>query len=149
MNKEHEKTSSEPKKIVLKSEINRAKNILEDIFYLRIEKIMNYAYSASKGGKPELRSMQEREKILYEDILKILEEYKIETLTPRIQTHEKQVKNENYNVVMILEDITFVGENQKRYIVKKDDIISLSKQVSTILCNTGKCKKISYDFDRF
>jgi DNA replication initiation complex subunit (GINS family) len=60
------------------------------------------------------------------------------TATPAIT-----MLSDNYVVVHVLEDIPeFVGSDLNTYNLSKEDVLTLPRDIATILCKSGKCKII-------
>jgi len=132
------------KTILLRDELNRAKNLSENIFEIREEKIVMASLSTIKGGKPDLSLMVKEEKTLYEDLLNVLKESrKIFSGMPEKETKTLNKPKIGYTVVRALDSISFVGSDEKEYNLTLNDVVSLPNDTALLLCKTGKAKEIN------
>jgi len=132
------------KTILLRDELNRAKNLSENIFEIREEKIVMASLSTIKGGKPDLSLMVKEEKTLYEDLLNVLKESrKIFSGMPEKETKTLNKPKTGYTVVRALDSISFVGSDEKEYNLTLNDVVSLPNDTALLLCKTGKAKEIN------
>jgi DNA replication initiation complex subunit (GINS family) len=160
-----------PKTILLRDELNKAKNLSENIFETREEKIVTAALSTIKGGKPDLDLMVKEEKMLYNSLLKLLKESRKEMLSTKPETEENKTKLRNtepthkiftekpsvaeftvplekhkpkagHMIVRALDSISFVGSDEKEYNLTLNDVASLPIDTALLLCKTGKAEEI-------
>lgn len=81
--------------------------------------------------KPKEEFPSEKEKIIVREEKTIEEE--------KIQKGEKaEEKKEEFIVVRILDDMNFVGTDEKNYTLKKEDVVSLPIETAKILAKRGK-----------
>lgn len=135
-------------------EIQNTKKIAFSIYELREKKIVQAALSKIRGGKPDLKNVLEVEKNLYESLVeqiilsrkKILEEKPVEIKKdkPKAETLSKEENKGNINpVVRVLEDIPeFVGTDMRTYSLRKNDVLTISKEMSEPLVKRGVVKQI-------
>lgn len=137
----------------LQEEIQNTKKIATSIYEQREKKIVQAALSTARGGKPDLKNLLEGEKILFDSIVaqimqtrkKIFdtkpEEKKKET--PPIKP-ENRGKQENTNpMVRVTADIPeFVGTDMKNYRLRKEDVVSLPKDMADPLVKRGVAKPV-------
>jgi DNA replication factor GINS len=164
-----EKESSSQKQLLIKDEIENTKKIAMNIYEQREKKILFAAISKVRSGNPELKNITNQEKNLFDSILntmlnsrkEILEKEYIETKTDEIKTVEnkeekkeyaeektdyKEDKQENSNhIVRITQDLPeFIGTDEKKYNLLKNDVISLPKDMSDMLSKRGVITKIEH-----
>jgi DNA replication initiation complex subunit (GINS family) len=138
-NRLKEETSSQ-KQILLKDEIQNTKKIAKNIYEQREKKILLAAISKARGGNPDLKNMENIEKNLYEPVLNIMlksrktflekenvenEPNEPEPVEPKNE-EKKEEKQENSNPsVRVTEDVPeFIGTDEKKYNLRKNDAIS-------------------------
>ena len=133
-------------------EIKNTEKLAFSIYEFREKKIVQAALSKVRGGKPDLRNILDIEKRLYESLIeqiiltrkKILEEKSQEKGKNDAKNQKKREREINNNpVVRVIEDIPeFVGTDMKTYSLRKDDIISIQKQMSEPLIKRRVVKQI-------
>ena len=150
--------SSSQKQTLLKDEISNTKKIAKNIYEQREKKILLAAVTKARGGNPDLKNMIEIEKNLFNSILNLMENSrkhlfeedsrKNKTVEPKkneTKEEPKPVLNEsNTNpIIRVKEDIPeFVGTNEKKYNLRKNDILSLPEDMSVMLLKRGVVEKI-------
>ena len=135
-------------------EIQNAKKIAFGIYELREKKIVQAALSKVRGGKPDLKNVLDIEKKLYESLVeqiilsrkKILEEKSVEVKKDKSKTvtlKKEEIKRNTNPIVRVLEDIPeFVGTDMKTYSLRKNDALTVSKEMSGPLVKRGVVKQI-------
>ena len=135
-------------------EIQNTKKIAFGIYELREKKIVQAALSKVRGAKPDLKNVLDIENKLYESLIeqiilsrkKILEEKSDEVKKDELKTEtfKKEEKKINTNpIVRVLEDIPeFVGTDMKTYSLRKNDVLTVSKEMSGPLVKRGVAKQI-------
>ena len=135
-------------------EIQNAKKIAFGIYELREKKIVQAALSKVRGGKPDLKNVLDIEKKLYESLVeqiilsrkKILEEKSVEAKKDKSKTvtlKKEEIKRNTNPIVRVLEDIPeFVGTDMKTYSLRKNDVLTVSKEMSGPLVKRGVVKQI-------
>ena len=211
---EYKVNPASPKTMLLRDELNKAKNLSEKVFEIREEKVVMATLSAIKGGKPDLKFMVNEEKMLYRHLLNILKENReqIFSTEPEIKpAHEKTFSNKSkesfgvdptekalpfprnvrnvlhsvvatefqqeflafsekpkafpengklnfpynktvplnehkprpgYTVVRVMDNLSFVGSDEKEYNLTLNDVASLPIDTALLLCKTGKAEEI-------
>ena len=149
--------SSSQKQMLLKDEIQNTKKIATSIYEQREKKVLLAAVTKARGGTPDLKNMVNIEKNLFEPVLelmlnsrkKILENETIENIsndTKSVELKEKKTeeKQENSNpIVRINQDVPeFIGTDEKKYNIRKNDLISLPEDMSDTLSKRGVVEKI-------
>jgi len=135
-------------------EIQNTKKLAFGIYELREKKIVQAALSKVRGAKPDLKNALDIEKKLYESLIeqiilsrkKILEEKSDEVKKDESKTEalKKEEKKRNTNpIVRVLEDIPeFVGTDMKTYSLRKNDVLTVSKEMKDPLVKRGVVKQI-------
>lgn len=154
LNERLKREESQQKKTILQDEIANIKRISSNIYEAREKKIVLAALSKARGGNPDTKNMIDCEKKLFDAILNALLssrdsafEIKEKESIKEKGTEEKEkkgVKEENKNpIVRIDRDLPeFIGTDKKKYYLKKDDIISLPRDMSNTLINRGAAEKL-------
>jgi len=134
-------------------EIQNTEKIALNIYEMREKKIVQTALSRVRGGKPDTKNFLEIEKRLHDSIVEqisntrtdILEDKK-EKITNDKSNHNKEEKKSKSNKNAILKVIQntpeFVGTDMKTYSLRKDDIITLPKEMTKPLIKRGVLKQI-------
>lgn len=159
LKKRLENESSSQKQALLKEEIKNTLNIATNIYEQREKKILLVAISKARGGNPDIKNMADVEKDLFENILdnminlrkKILKIKSNEINKNNVKPVEKRKdeksnqNNDNKNpIMMITKNIPeFIGTDEKKYNLRKNDIISLPEDMSEMLSKRGVADKIS------
>jgi len=148
-----EKEENQQKIKLIKEELQNTKKIADNIYELREKKIVQSALSTVRGGKPDLKNLIEPEKKLFDTLVdhiiasrktifeKESKEIKEDTVKPK---EEKEEEKTNDNpIVRVTEDIPeFVGTDMKTYSLRKEDVLSLSKEMSELLLKRNVVKQI-------
>ena len=147
---EQEKDSQKIK--LFNDEIKNTEKLALSIYEFREKKIVQAALSKVRGGKPDLKNILDMEKRLFESLIeqiilsrnKILKEKSQENSKNDANSQKKNKREINNNpIVRVIQDIPeFVGIDMKTYSLRKDDIISISKQMSEPLIKRGVVKQI-------
>lgn len=149
-----EKEENTQKKKLFNDEIENTKKIAFNIYELREKKIVQSALSRVRGGKPDLNNLIDIEKQLHDSIVeqinstrKVILENKKEQKTeekpePKIK-EENEIKSNKNDILQVIQDTPeFVGTDMETYSLRKDDIITLPKEMSIPLSKRGVIKKI-------
>ena len=154
LEKNVDKEKNEQKVNLYKEEIQNTKKIVNNIYELREKKIVQAALSTVRGGKPDLKNLHKTETKLYEILIKQIITSRNEILHEKIEsTQETSVKpnksekaektRDDRDIVRVLEDIPeFVGTDMKTYSLRKEDVLTLSKEMSQPLQKRGVVKQI-------
>ena len=153
-----ESESSSQKQMLLKDEIQNTKKIATSIYEQREKKVLLAAVTKARGGNPDLKNMVNIEKNLFEPVLelmlnsrkKILENETIENISNDTKAAEPaeekktEEKQENSNpIVRVNQDVPeFIGTDEKKYNLRKNDLISLPEDMSDTLSKRGVVEKI-------
>ncbi|MDH7507544.1 MAG: hypothetical protein QHH15_07175 [Candidatus Thermoplasmatota archaeon] len=163
LNKRLEMEKSSQKKMLINDEIDNIKKIGINIYELREKKILLAAISKARGGNPDLKNILLEEKTLFDSVYNILlktrqsileleksnEEPKNKTSEIKnnlVDENKTDEKLENQNpVIRITQDIPeFIGTDGKRYILRKNDVVSLQDDMSNMLIKKEAAKKIKF-----
>lgn len=155
LNTRLKKESHTQKNKLLRDEIQNTKKIAENIYEMREKKIILAVLSKARGGTPDLNNLLKEEKTLFSSILQLMLNSRKEAFSwnsKKCIKNEKQdysikVKkhNENKNpIVMVTENIPkFIGIDMKQYTLRKNDLISLSQEISKTLIKRDAAKQIN------
>ncbi len=150
--------SSSQKQTLLNEEIQNIQKIAINIYELREKKILFAAISKARGGNPEIKNMINIEKNLFDSILNVLkttrihflkkESFEKKTIEPKEETVEptnsEDIQKSSNPIVRVTEDMPeFIGTNEKRYNLRKNDILSLPDDMCEMLYRRGVVKKIN------
>ena len=156
-NRLRDETSSQ-KQTLLKEEILNTQKIAENIYEQREKKILVAAISKARGGNPDLKNMINIEKNLFDSVLNIMiasrkqflkkESIEKKKIEPKEEPHKpkkSEEKQKNLNpIIRVIEDMPeFIGTNEKKYNLRKNDILSLPEDMHDMLCKRGAVKKIN------
>ena len=158
LNNRLESESSSQKQMLLKDEIQNTKKIATSIYEQREKKVLLAAVTKARGGNPDLKNMVNIEKNLFEPVLelmlnsrkKILENETVENISNDTKAAEPaeekktEEKQENSNpIVRVNQDVPeFIGTDEKKYNLRKNDLISLPEDMSETLSKRGVVEKI-------
>ena len=158
-----EKEASNQKKSILEDEIENIKKITDNIYEQREKKIVLSAISRVRGGNPDTSNMISSEKKLFDSLVNFLLRNREETFkkTGETQTVEKketepELKKEekdeetgnkdNTNpVVKVNETLPeFMGTDEKKYHLRRDDVLSLPSDIKDILSRRGVIEELEF-----
>jgi DNA replication factor GINS len=150
--------SSSQKQTLLRGEIENIQKLSLNIYELREKKILSAAITKARGGSPDIKNMTNIEKSLFESILDVLNKsrediFKKESVEKKTNEPEEKLaepkkieeKHKNPNpIVRVTENVPeFIGTNEKRYNLRKNDILSLPEDMYEMLHRRGVVKKIN------
>ncbi len=150
--------SSSQKQTLLKEEIQNIQKIAINIYELREKKILFAAISKARGGNPDIKNMINIEKNLFDSILNVLKTTRIKFLKkqsiekkniepkeePAKPTNPEEIQKNSNPVIRVTEDMPeFIGTNEKKYNLRKNDILSLPDDMCEMLYRRGVVKKIN------
>ena len=152
------KNENDPQKNkLINDEVQNIKKIANSIYDLREKKIVQSALSKSRGGKPDIKNMLDVEKTMYDSIVELIMQSRRnifnkkssesnknnKTITkPKNKKNYREIKNDRY-IVRVTKDIPeFIGTDMKKYNLKKDDVLSLSEEMTVPLSKRGVIKQI-------
>ncbi len=170
LNSRLEKEKSSQKQMILRDEIENTKKIAFNIYEIREKKILLAAISKARGGSPNINNLSDEEKNVFDDVLNVLldsrkkvfedkennqdhSEERQEEKEDKIENNEKGEKPKNLKskdlkknknpVIRVIRDVPeFMGENSKKYHLKKNDVLSLSDDLVEILEKRKMVEKI-------
>jgi len=148
-----EKEENSQKIKLFDDEIQNTKKIAFNVYELREKKIIQAALSKVRGGKPDLKNLLEIEKRLYDSIVKQIIVSREEILEQKLEkktdvksapeTGKKEKKSNTNAIVRVTQDTPeFVGTNMKTYSLRKDDVLTLPKEMSEPLLKRGVVEQI-------
>ena len=158
-NRLNEEKSSQ-KQMLINDEIQNIKKIVVNIYEKREKKILLAVVSTARGGKPDLKNITNEEKILFDKILDLLlnsrkrfleiESRKngfkeIETEQKEEIAEKKEIKQMNHNpIIRITQDIPeFIGTDEKKYSLRKNDILSLPEDMCDMLTKKNVAERVN------
>ena len=160
LNSRLENEKSPQKTTLLTDEIQNISKIALNIYELREKKILLAAVSKVRGGNPELKNLTDEEKNLFNTVLTSMRNTRVKILKNKEKNNEKTInnldeekpeeikepieKNENNNpIVRVTQNIPeFIGTDKNKYNLRKDDVLSLPKDMSEMLLKRGAIEKI-------
>jgi len=129
-----------------KREDENIRSVVMDLINRRNRKVLNMALSHIKT-KTYPSGLTEKEKILFEDILNSLKNFRTGIFT-NIDLKEEakktiETKNEKDGFVVIKESLPcFIGPDMKTYRLKKGDKVYLPKDLRELLIKNDACSPI-------
>jgi len=136
-------------------ETQNTKKIANSIYELREKKIVQAALATARGAVPDLRNLLDIEKKLYTALVEqivfsrreIFEEpadrdSKKQPASPPVVDQQKRDSNTN-PIVRALEDTPeFIGIDEKTYSLRKEDVLSLPREMTEPLLKKGIVKQV-------
>jgi len=162
LNIRYGKESSDQKKTLINDEMQNIKKIADNIYEQREKKILLLAISSIRGGNPDLKNMISFEKDLFDSVYqkmidsreKIIKKNKTEhkkedsKLTEEgktTQTKKEESKKTDSIIARVTKEIPeFIGTDEKRYNLRKNDVLSLSEDMGKTLEKRGVIDKVDY-----
>lgn len=139
LEEEQIKNPTSRKVVVIADELRNTRRIWESIIERREKKIIQAALSAVRGGSPPPSSLTNQERKFYEKVVALLRENRKAIFEGR---EESDV--ERGVVIRILKDIPhFVGRDMKKYSLKKEDVLTMPKDMADILIKRGVAEKVT------
>lgn len=160
LNNRLENEDNPQKKIIIKDEIENIKKLSLSIYELREKKVLLAVVSKARGGNPDTTSMINSEKDLFDSILEIMLKHRDSTFENKktekneivqeskpeqpIQEENESVKIGQRNPILkVNKDVPeFIGTDEKKYFLKKNDLISLPPDMSEMLVKRGVAETI-------
>jgi DNA replication initiation complex subunit (GINS family) len=136
-------------------EFENIKKISEELINIRLKKILTLL---SYGLKVE--NLTQREKSFFDDVSKIVNEFKSQIPKKEIQAESQQPQNilqpevraekitlkPNKTLIKIVDDVPeFVGLDLKDYALRAGDIITIHKEIADLLVRSGKAEYIGIE----
>ena len=147
-----EKDSSSQKYNLLRDEIQNTKKIASNIYEQREKKILLAAISKARGGNPDLNNLVDVERELFDSVLKLMKQSreqlfivkkKEENTTSEVKDNKNEEKDNSNPIIRVTEDIPeFVGTDTRKYNLRKNDVLSIPKDMSDTLSKRDVAKKI-------
>jgi DNA replication initiation complex subunit (GINS family) len=136
-------------------ETQNTKKIANSIYELREKKIVQAALATARGAVPDLSNLLDIEKKLYTTLVEqivcsrreIFEEpvdrdSKKQPASPLVVDQQKRDSNTN-PIVRVLEDTPeFIGIDEKTYSLRKEDVLSLPREMTEPLLKKGIVKQV-------
>jgi len=136
-------------------EVQNSKKIANSIYELREKKIVQAALATARGAAPDLKNLLDIEKKLYNTLVEqiavsrkeIFEEptdrhSKKQPASPPVFDQPKRDPNTN-PIVRVLEDTPeFIGTDEKTYSLRKEDVLSLPREMTEPLLKKGVVKQV-------
>jgi DNA replication initiation complex subunit (GINS family) len=136
-------------------EVQNTKKIANGIYELREKKIVQAALATARGAAPDLKNLLDIEKKLYNALVEQIAVSRKEIFEEPIDHHSKKQpasppvvdqpkRNPNTNpIVRVLEDTPeFIGSDEKTYLLCKEDVLSLPREMTEPLVKKGVVKQI-------
>ncbi|KAA0009492.1 MAG: DNA replication complex GINS family protein [Thermoplasmata archaeon] len=131
---ERRKDPASRKLLLLSDELRNTKRILNNIFERREKKIIMAALLAARAARKPPENMTREEKIFYENLVELLKENRRKIF---------ELKRKEFLTIRILKDLPqFVGNDMKKYSLRKEDVISLPLDVAKILIEREAAEEI-------
>ena len=160
----YEKESSAQKKTLLKEEIENIKKISLSVYELREKKILLAAISKARGGNPDTNNVIDFENTLFKSVLnamnssrntvfkkeetenEVVDDKENESDKIKAKKEDKDEKIEEHNpIVRVNKNMPeFIGTDQKKYYLRKNDIISMPQDMSATLSKRGVVERVDY-----
>lgn len=160
-----EKETSDQKKNILEEEIENIKKIACNIYEQREKKIVLSAISQVRGGHPDTSNMLPSEKKMFDGVVNFLLQSREEIFKGKNETDtadideedvkpdnpkekptldEKEKNESNTNpIVRVNEDIpVFIGTDEKKYYLRRNDVISLPNDMKEVLSKRGVVEEL-------
>jgi DNA replication initiation complex subunit (GINS family) len=119
---------------ILRDELFRAQETLNDLFDARARKILSHALS--EDGSIEQDALTPEERRLFERV-------KDQVATTRSQVLEAATRSDAYRVVRVLEDVpSFTASDLRIYDLGPEDVASLPEETADLLVSRGKVQPI-------
>ncbi len=132
----------------IKKQVENSTSIFKELMLLRKKKLLNLAFVASETGinKRDFQNMLEFEKELFDNIISSIE-YLDKTIAAEFLNNVHLPEEQTTKLVLFLEDVEeLIGPEGKTLgPYKKDDIITLPKQIAEILVEDKKAEIILED----
>jgi len=170
---EEKRSMHSPKSIMLRDELKKAIKKSDEIWKIRMRKLVTSASSKLMGASIDKSAFTNEELEIFEKVVKVLEEgtneiYMLEKLEEG-EKEEKGIKEEKGEeevlkaiepspkpevkqeprkelkddvVVHILEDLPPMAGKDENYLLKKNDVVTLPKEIASVLVKKKKAKRI-------
>lgn len=119
---------------ILRDELFRAREALNDLFDLRAKRLLSHALS--EDSEVATSDLTSEERILFENVREQVKKTRSKAL-------ERAQRSGDYRVVRVLEDMpAFTGADLRIYDVAAEDVVSLPDETASVLIGEGKAKAI-------
>ena len=136
-------------------ETQNTKKIANSIYELREKKIVQAALATARGAAPDLSNLLDIEKKLYTTLVEqivfsrreifeepVARDSKKHPASPPSVDQQKRDSNTN-PIVRVLEDTPeFIGIDEKTYSLRKEDVLSLPREMTEPLLKKGVVKQV-------
>lgn len=157
---------------MLLNQLKRAQDRSSEIYELRMRKIALMAMNSAFGGEPRLENMAKDEEVAFKQLKDFFVDHHDRTLTPRcgvkieedylkpaeqeqqipeIPQVEEETTPEAGNpegddtvIVRILENLPAFAGTERNYQLKKEDVISLPRNIAEILLRHNKAVEVKH-----
>ena len=137
----------------LTEEIQNLKKIVNNIYELREKKIVQAALIKARDGSPDTKNLIDIEAKLFSSLVELInssrdnlfeKKQEKKEIVEEKKENKTEDKVENKNpIIRVTETIPeFVGTDMKNYNLRKDDVLSISKDMSDTLTKRGVAKQI-------
>ena len=138
LEEEKRKNPASKKVALIADEIRNTKRIWESIFERREKKIVLAALATVRGGKGIPENLTREEKVFYDSLVNLIKEYRKKIF---------ESNDKNFVIVKIMDDLPpFMGEDMKKYALKKEDVISLPPEIASVLIERKVAREVKADF---
>jgi DNA replication initiation complex subunit (GINS family) len=135
-------------------EMVNTKKIANSIYELREKKIVQAALATARGATPDLKNLLNIEQKLYTALVEqitasrkmIFEQQTRPSQPPMMQQTSPEkppVVANNNPIVRVVEDTPeFIGTDEKTYLLRKDDVLTLPQEMTAPLLKKGVVKQV-------
>jgi DNA replication initiation complex subunit (GINS family) len=139
---------------VFTDEMVNTKKIANSIYELREKKIVQAALATARGATPDLKNLLEVERKLYTALVdqitasrKMIFEQQTNYPQPpvmqQISPEKPQAVSNTNPIVRVIEDTPeFMGTDEKTYLLRKDDVLTLPQEMAAPLLKKGVVKQV-------
>lgn len=119
---------------ILRDELFRAREALNDLFDLRAKRLLSHALS--EDPEIDVKELTSPERILFENVRDQVQKTREKAL-------ERAQRSGEYRIVRVLEDMpSFTGADLRIYDLDPEDVVSLPGETAELLVGEGKAAEI-------
>ena len=119
---------------ILRDELFRAREALNDLFDLRAKRLLSHALS--EGSEIDQTDLTGEERVLFENVRDQVDQ-------AREQALERAKRSSEYRTVRVLEDMpSFTGADLRIYELDREDVVALPGETAELLVGEGKAAEI-------
>lgn len=119
---------------ILRDELFRAREALNDLFDLRAKRILSHTLTEDPEVDPEHLTSEERT---------LFEKVQEQVQATRSQALERAQRSGEHKVVRVLEDVpSFTGADLRIYDLDAEDVVSLPDETAQLLIGEGKAQAL-------